>query len=105
MCGVSGSIPGFAEDFRFPSLHGDVCHSLKKRCPDFWSYGTQRHGTLNGRYGLTTHTDAIFPDFSGIPDFHKSKLSKKTPIISIKNWKDLASYFCFNNEDAVSALS
>ena len=23
------------------------------------------------------HRDAIFPDFSGIPDFHKSKLSKK----------------------------
>ena len=27
--------------------------------------------------GRTIYRDAIFPDFSGIPDFHKSKLSIK----------------------------
>ena len=27
------------------------------------------------------------------------------PIISIKNWENLASYFCLDNEDVVSALS
>ena len=42
--------------------------------------------------------DAIFPDFSGIPDFHKSKSS-------MKKWKDLASYCCFINEDVLSALT
>ena len=46
------------------------------------------------------NTDAVFPDLSGIPDFHKSK-----PIISIKDWTDLASYCGFNGEDVVSALS
>ena len=46
----------------------------------------------------STNRDVMLPDFSGIPDFHKS-------IISITNWKDLASYCCFNNDDAVSALS
>ena len=51
----------------------------------------------------TNARDAIFPDFSEIPDFPKSKSSK--PKISINNWKDLASYCCFNNEDVVSALS
>ena len=45
-----------------------------------------------------TFRDAIFPDFSRIPDFHK-------PIILIRNWKDLASYCRFNNEDVVSAPS
>ena len=38
--------------------------------------------------------DAIFPDFSGIPDFHKSKLSIKKTLITITNWKDLSSYSC-----------
>ena len=49
--------------------------------------------------------DAIFPDFSGIPDFHKLKLSMKTAMILIQSWKDLASYCCFNDEDVVSAPS
>ena len=48
---------------------------------------------------------AIFPDFPGIPDFHKSKSSIKKPMISIKSWKDLARYCCFNSEVIVSALS
>ena len=36
---------------------------------------------------LVSSRDAIFPYFSGIPDFHKSKLSVKNLWISIQNWK------------------
>ena len=53
---------------------------------------------------LSRNRDAIFPDFSGFPDFHKSILSMKNVLISIKNWKDLASYVGFNDEDVASAI-
>ena len=50
------------------------------------------------------YRDAIFSDFSGFPDIDTSKLSIKY-IISIENWKDLAIYFGFNDDDVASAIS
>ena len=49
--------------------------------------------------------DAIFPDFSGIPDFSKSKSSIKKTYNFNQKLDELASYCCFYNEDVVSALS
>ena len=47
--------------------------------------------------------DAIFPDFSGIPGFHKSKMSMKK--LNFNPKLERCSFCCFNGEDVVSALS
>ena len=38
---------------------------------------TSTEMSTSGSQIVFIHRDAIFPDFSGIPDFHKSKLSMK----------------------------
>ena len=62
-------------------------------------------GRLGLTLGLRGFLAEIFPDFSGFPDFHTCKLSLKKSILSIKNWKDLASYCGFNYEDVASAIN
>ena len=45
----------------------------------------------------STNRDAICPDFSGIPDFHKFKIVNEKPIITIKNWIDLLLGYCLSS--------
>ena len=47
---------------------------------------------------VALNRDAIFPDFSGIPDFLKTDDLNQ-------NWKVSTSYCCFNIEEVVPALS
>ena len=60
------------------------------------------HRTYNTH---TCYRCAIFPDFSGIPDFHISKLSMKKNYNFNQKLGKCIKLLLFNGEDVVSALT